>query len=364
MLKVQVEKSFPGFQLESAFTVNNRELLVILGPSGSGKSLTLHCIAGLVKPDRGSISLNDEEFYDYAAKINLPAHRRRIGYIFQDYALFPHLTVRENIAYGLRGKNRSQREEITVSLIKTMRLQGHENKYPRQISGGQKQRVAIARALAVEPGLLLLDEPFSALDNIIRHKIRTDMIKLREEVQIPMIMVTHDLEEAYTLGERLIVMDQGKILQAGKPQEIFTNPVSRQVAKFVGMRNIFQGKIIGFHREHNTCVFAWKGQHLVINYLDQKTGDNIAVGIRPEEVMLIREDRELGPSVKENIISSTIVRIIPEGLHYRLYLRFSLDNYDLEMLLPRHVFYKKPIKEGDNIKVSLKLNSLKYLQES
>jgi molybdate transport system ATP-binding protein len=243
-----------------------------------------------------------------------------------------------------------------------MRLQGHENKYPRQISGGQQQRVALARALAVEPRILLFDEPFSALDNIIRHKIKTDLIKLREEVHIPMIMVTHDLEEAYTLGDRLIVMNQGKILQAGKPQEIFTNPISRQVAKFVGMRNIFQGEIMGYHKEDNTCIFEWKGRHLMINNINKNIGEKLAVGIRPEEVMLIRENRELGRSVKENLIQCRVVRIIPEGLHYRLYLKFSQDNYDLEMLLPRHVFYQKSIKEGDSIKVSLKLNSIKYLQ--
>ena len=361
MLSVDIEKNYPGFRLQSTLEVADNQLLVILGPSGSGKSLTLQSIAGLIKPDRGKIILQNSVFFDQDKGINLTTQERKVGYIFQNYALFPHLSVVENIGYGLRRLKVQQRKEIVDELVELLRLKGHENKYPSQISGGQQQRVAIARALAVKPRILLLDEPFSALDNIIRHKIRTDVLRLKEKLNIPMILVTHDLEEAYTLGDRLIVMEQGNILQEGVPQEIFSNPKTIQVAKFVGMRNIFQGHIVTHDNSKLTSVVHWKDKYIITGYIDKEIGAKIALGIRPEEVMLIREHKELGQSVKENVIECSIVRIIPEGLHYRLYLRFSDDSYDLEMLLPRHVFYKIDIRETDLIKISLKTNSIKYL---
>lgn len=361
-LSANMEKQLPGFYLKTQLELFQNELVVILGPSGSGKSLTLQLIAGLIIPDSGEITFKEEVFFDHQKKINLKPQQRKVGYVFQDYSLFPHMTVTENIAYGIAKKDRGNQKEIVSDLINTLRLKGHENKYPHQLSGGQQQRVAIGRALSAKPRLLLLDEPFSALDNIIRHKVRMDLLKIKEDYGLPMLMVTHDLEEAYTLGTRLLVMNKGKVLQTGTPQEVFISPVSRQVAKFVGMRNIFQGKIISHQLQQQITVIQWKDKMLMTKYIAREVDSLVSVGIRPEEVMLIREERALGESVKENLLKCTIIKIVPEGLHYRLFLRFSSDSYDFEMLLPRHVFYKKTLNVGDQVTVSLKMNSLKYLE--
>lgn len=362
MLSLNFQKNLSGFQLQSNFELRDKELLVILGPSGSGKSLTLQAIAGLIDPDDGFIRFGDQWFFNHERRIKLRTQERQVGYIFQNYALFPHMTVRENIAYGMKDRNRGYRDIKIRELLELMRLEDHGNKYPRSLSGGQQQRVAIARALAANPRLLLLDEPFSALDNIIRHKVKMDLLRIKETSQIPMILVTHDLDEAYTLGDRLLIMDQGRVLQQGTPKEVFSRPLSRQVAKFVGMKNIIHGKIQDYDLQSKIVTVNWKGLNLQVFCSEMPRGDWLVLGIRPEEVMLIREGEELSKSVKENLVNCHIQQIVPEGLYYRLYLRFSGDIYDLEMLLPRHIFYNRGLHGGQLIKVSLKGSALHILK--
>lgn len=221
-LKVKLTKNLPDFSLDVEWSIDG-ELGVIFGYSAAGKSLTLKMIAGLLKPDQGTIQANDLILFDSEKGINLPPQQRRIGYVFQDSCLFPHMTVTENIMYGLRDKSREQAEAALKHITASFEINDILARYPAEISGGQKQRVAFARALIGEPVALLLDEPFSALDNPIRHKLRQFLKNVHREFKIPIILVTHDLPEAYTMADRIIVYSKGRILQTGTPAEVFGN---------------------------------------------------------------------------------------------------------------------------------------------
>ena len=192
MLEVQIRKTLKAFSLDVAFSLGD-ERVAIFGPSGSGKSLTLQCIAGLLKPDAGRIVINGRPVFDSSQGIDLRPQDRRIGYLFQSYALFPHLTVEDNISYGLHRLSKSERAYRAKKMVAAMRLEGLESRRPSEISGGQQQRVALARSLVTEPQLLLLDEPFSALDSPIRSRLHGELLQLLQGLSITTLMVTHNL---------------------------------------------------------------------------------------------------------------------------------------------------------------------------
>ena len=241
------EKRFtggPAIRVKLHRPVTRFSLTVLFGPSGSGKSTTLRCLAGLERPDCGVIRFDDEIWFDAERNIFLPPQQRRIGYLFQDYALFPHLTVEQNIAYGL-GKlgavaRRWRIEEITALL----EIVGLEHRYPRQLSGGQQQRVALARTLVCRPRLLLLDEPLSALDAPTREQLRRQLRRWLVELQISALLVTHDRLEALALGDHLALFDAGRVCQSGPVQQVFSAPADLNVARIVGVETIEQGRIV------------------------------------------------------------------------------------------------------------------------
>jgi molybdate transport system ATP-binding protein len=234
-LTVNAKKKVKGFSLDTAWEIGN-EFAVLLGPSGSGKSLTLQIIAGLMKPDRGHIRLNDRTLFDDAAGINLTPQGRSFGYVFQDLALFPHLTIRENVLFGAHGLSKTEREQRASDMITRFRLTGLENKYPSEISGGQKQRVALARALIRKPEALLLDEPFSALDSPLRIEMQQFLKDLHRELPIPILFVTHDVIEAYSMADKIIVYDSGSVVRSGAPSTVFIKPANEGIALFVNSR--------------------------------------------------------------------------------------------------------------------------------
>ncbi|HJV46239.1 MAG TPA: ATP-binding cassette domain-containing protein [Bacillota bacterium] len=210
MLSIDIFKKLQHFELEVKFKVHN-EIIVLFGPSGSGKTTILNTIAGLSHPDHGSIILNNTSFYGDHIK-PLPVQKRRIGYLFQDYALFQHMTVEKNIMYGVNKEEKND-TDIVNSIVESLGVGHLLSKYPTQISGGEKQRVALARALATKPKLLLLDEPFSALDNKTRLQCHDQLFMLHRYWQIPIILVTHNLEEAEKLGDRILFIEKGKIIK-------------------------------------------------------------------------------------------------------------------------------------------------------
>jgi molybdate transport system ATP-binding protein len=220
---VRLSKRVEGFTLDVEWQINN-ELAVLLGYSGAGKSMTLRMIAGLMKPDNGFVRLDDKSFFDSVLKINLPPQKRPFGYVFQDLALFPHMTALKNILYGAQGLDEAEEMERAMEMIRAFHIEGLENKYPSEISGGQKQRVAFARALMRRPEVLLLDEPFSALDKPLRLEMRRFLRDIKNRFMVPIVLVTHDVAEAYTVADTVIVYSKGRVLQTGTPQEVFDNP--------------------------------------------------------------------------------------------------------------------------------------------
>lgn len=242
-LIVELHKHLSDFDLNISFNAN-KQPLGILGASGSGKSMTLRCIAGLEKPDRGRIILNDRTLFDSERKINLPVSKRRIGLLFQNYALFPHLTVAQNIAFGLPKGSKLKIKQEVKSCLEAIQLAGIGDRYPHELSGGQQQRVALARALASRPDILLLDEPFSALDTYLRDQLEKLLRVSLIDYSGVTLFVTHNLEEAYRVCSNLLVIDQGKIISKGTKQEIFEHPQSARAAQVTGCKNFSRAVMV------------------------------------------------------------------------------------------------------------------------
>ncbi|TDQ42881.1 sulfate/molybdate ABC transporter ATP-binding protein [Aureibacillus halotolerans] len=253
----KISKSFGSFQALHGvdLTVQEGELLALLGPSGSGKTSLLRIIAGLEHSDQGSISFHGQE------QTNTHVSARNVGFVFQHYALFRHMTVAENVAYGLKVRPKKQRpsknaiKEKVDELLALIKLEGYADRYPAQLSGGQRQRVALARALAVEPSVLLLDEPFGALDAKVRKELRLWLRNLHQEFNTTSVFVTHDQEEAFDVADRVAIMNEGRIIQLGRPDEVYHSPNSPFVFDFLGRVNTFSGPISDRGVEHGSFVF-------------------------------------------------------------------------------------------------------------
>jgi len=227
-LDVRLFKKVEGFTLDASWQMGN-ELAVLFGYSGSGKSMTLRMVAGLVKPDAGRVVLDGEVLFDSPDRRWVPPQGRSFGYVGQDLALFPHLDVARNIAYGLKGVSKDRQRERVEELVSLFHLEGLERRRPREISGGQRQRVALARALARRPKALLLDEPFSALDVPLKNELWDLMREIREQFRIPVLLVTHDPFDARTMADRIIVYKSGRVLRSGSPAEVLRHPDSPEI---------------------------------------------------------------------------------------------------------------------------------------
>lgn len=243
-LEVQIAKQLPEFSLEVKFRVEGGAPLSILGPSGSGKTMLLRCIAGLERPDFGNVTLDNRVLLNTEQRIRVPSRLRRLGFLFQQYALFPHRTVFENIEFGVRHLERTQREARVAEVIQRTHITGLDQRYPRELSGGEQQRVALARALAIEPEALLLDEPLSALDAHLRNQIEGQLQETFAEYRRPTLLVTHNVEEAYRLCDQMLVLSRGHVAAFGLKDEIFQRPPSLQVARLTGCRNFSKVKVI------------------------------------------------------------------------------------------------------------------------
>ncbi len=275
--------------------------MAILGPSGCGKTMTLKCIAGLMTPDQGKIVLNELVLFDSQQRINLPARERKIGFLFQNYALFPHLTVHENIAFGIRQLPVAQRNERVQQLLGKMRLNRFGHRYPVELSGGQQQRVALARALAPEPEVLLLDEPFSALDTQVKERLEAELLEIQSDFKGHMLFVTHNLAEAYRLSSKMAVYETGGLLQWGERRTIIECPANKTVACLTGMDNIFDGIISGIE---GSRVDIRLGAGPLSLYPDSLNGlvvnQEVSAAIRPEYV-------KLADSQGENCLTAELV---------------------------------------------------------
>jgi molybdate transport system permease protein len=242
-LEVDIEKQLESYALRVSFRAND-EPLSILGASGAGKSMTLRCVAGLERPDRGRIALNERVLFDSERKIDLPARERRVGIVFQKYALLPNLTVEENIGFGLDHLPRAEREAKVQMYVGDAHLQGLEKRLPGQISGGEQQRVALARALAVDPEALLLDEPLSALDTYLRQQVERQLAQTLAARRGTTLFVTHNIDEAYRVGSEMLVLSRGEVVAFGRKRQIFDHPPTMGVAHLTGCKNLSEARAI------------------------------------------------------------------------------------------------------------------------
>jgi len=288
-----------------SFAVKEGEVLGLLGPSGCGKTTVLRSIAGLEKIDEGKISLDGKIVTSPKEKIFVPPEKRRLGFVFQSYALWPHMTVRQNIAYVLQGISKEEREKKIAGSLELVGLPDIGGRYPAQLSGGQQQRVALARSVSYEPKVLLLDEPLSNLDQKERERVRGELRSLLERIGITTVFVTHDQEEAFVICDRVILMNQGKIEQEGTPDNLYASPANLFVAEFIGRGNILKAELMGIDKAAHTATLRIPemGADLTCEY-DGEFPDNVSsVVIRRNEIGL----SEAKPDFEENVLRGQIV---------------------------------------------------------
>ncbi|MBW2526331.1 MAG: ABC transporter ATP-binding protein [Deltaproteobacteria bacterium] len=356
-LEVDVSLALPGFELAASLTTTTPSV-VLFGPSGAGKSLLLESIAGLLRPDRGRVALRNRVLFDREQGVDLPPQKRRVGLVFQHYALFPHLTVEDNLAFGLPGARRG--DERVRNMAGTLRLEPLLAARPGQLSGGERQRVAVGRALLPSPDLLLLDEPFSALDTTRRERLRWDLLEITARLEMPTVFVTHDLEEAYLMGRELAVLEGGRVLQAGPRDEVLFRPRDRLVARLTAMRNVFAAEVRRAGEEGRVAI---GDTELCVPSPGGSPGDEVLLAIRPEHIRLVRAERSQG---KPNLLRATIVEELFTGIQHQLFLR--VDGWDrdrrfhLRGTLPDHPYRTMHLGVDQRVLLSLPPDRIQVLE--
>lgn len=348
-LIVSAEQSGP-MPLNAEFSCLPGELLALVGPSGSGKTTLLRAIAGLYHPQKGRVECAGQTWFDSRGKRSLSPQQRRVGMVFQDYALFPHLTALANIALALRHLPPARRLREAEQWLETVRLKGLENRYPNELSGGQRQRVALARALAREPQVLLLDEPFSAVDQVTRRRLQRELARLRQQISIPIVLVTHDLEEAAALADQVCVLHNGRSLQQASPEILFRTPASPSVARLLDRHNVFEGQVVEVGGERR---LRWGNDQLdVASGLDElHINERVAWYLPPSDIVLHRRDR---PSLgeRENPIAATVDELVVLGGMTSVALRVQHGDL-LRFDIATHAARRNQLTPGAAVHVSL-----------
>ncbi len=327
-------------------STDSSNVTALFGPSGCGKTTLLRCLAGLIHPDEGVIQFRDQTWFAADRNIALSPQQRDIGFLFQEYALFPHLTVTENIGYGVHDHTSAQRQHRVAQMLELFDLKGLELRHPRQLSGGQQQRVALARTLARRPKLLLLDEPLSALDTLLREQLRGELRAVLAELGTPVILVTHDRVEAIALADRVAVIDAGSIQQIGSVQDVFTRPKNAALARLVGMETIVSGEIVDVL---DGLATVRVGTTSLLAVAPLTAVRQVHVCIKGEDVAL--QKGSSGSSSVRNHLNATIKSLTQEGP----LVRVGLDcGFELTSLITRPASEELQLKVGDPITAMLK----------
>ena len=350
-LRLQVRQQAP-IPLDAEFSCAPGEVLALVGPSGSGKTTLLRSIAGLYQPRQGSIHCNGEAWFDTARKIHRAPQRRSVGLVFQNYALFPHLTALANIVAAMDHLPPALRERRARELLELVHLAGLASRYPQALSGGQQQRVAVARALGRDPKVLLLDEPFSAVDRVTRHKLYRELAELRRQLHIPVVLVTHDLDEAAMLCDRMCILHRGVTLQSGPPFAVMARPQDASVARLVDVKNIFEGRILRHLPERAMTLLAWLDYTLETPLHEAiPEGTPVCWMIPTANVILHRRDRP-SRGEHENPVKGVIIEFIPLGENTSVTVQVG-NAARLSMSVPTHVANRNRLKAGESVAVSL-----------
>lgn len=338
--------------LNASFRCAPGELLALVGPSGSGKTTLLRTIAGLYQPQQGSVRCAGREWFlaQSGQRHSLPPQARQIGMVFQDYALFPHLTALQNVQLAMGHLPRAQRFEQAAQWLSKVRLQGLEARYPSELSGGQRQRVALARALAREPQVLLLDEPFSAVDQVTRRRLQRELALLRQQISIPIILVTHDLEEATALADQICVLHNGVSLQQGTPEALFRKPTSPLVARLLDRHNVFSGEVVETDAGRRLQWGEWWLE--VAEGLDRVVpGKPLAWYLPPSDIVLHRRGRP-SQGERENPVAATVSEMVVLGGITSISLRVSHGDM-LRSDIATHAAKRNQLSLGERVHVSL-----------
>ena len=351
-LVVQARRHDARFELNVDFSIDGGTL-VLFGASGAGKTSTLNAIAGLLSLNDGKIQIDDTIYYDASQGINLPASQRRLGYVFQNYALFPHLTVLENIAFGL-GRQRDRLGHARQWLTR-MRLKDFGERYPHELSGGQQQRVALARALAPQPRLLLLDEPFAALDRVLRERLQAELRQLQRDLSLIVVYVTHSLDDAFAVGDHMAVIHEGHVLQQGPLDDVFQHPVNETVAEILGIRNLLRARIVGSQLD-------WLGLPLHTEITDRdRDRDRVSLYIQPSEVKIIYPDAPVAEGLGDNLFEAEIITRQRHAAGWSLRVRLSNDQ-NIEIHHATAAYNELDLAPGQKIRVAMKREALQILR--
>jgi molybdate transport system ATP-binding protein len=307
-LRLEIHKRLSrDFQLDVSLEIPPG-INILFGASGAGKTTLLDCIAGILLPDSGRIGIGERIFFDATSHVNIPAHVRRVGYVFQDLALFPHLRVRENIKFGLKSMPKADRRERVEAMLDSFRIAHLGTRKPSELSGGERQRVALARALITDPCVLLLDEPLAALDYATKSKIIEDLRSWNEAHRVPVLYVSHSREEVFALGERAVVLNHGRIIAQGTPHQVMNAPMQETVAQLAGFENILDATVVAVHEDRGTMTCG-VGSAVVLEtpLVRAQVGSELRVGIRAGDVLLATiQPRGLSA---RNIIAGKVVSL-------------------------------------------------------
>jgi len=340
--------------LDAELACRSDEVLCLLGPSGSGKTTLLRAIAGLYKTEQGQVQVNGTVWQDSARGIFLSPQTRATGMVFQDYALFPHLSARKNIAMAMGHLDHNEQINRSEKLLSLVNLEGLYHRLPSELSGGQKQRVALARALARDPQVLLLDEPFSSVDKSTRKKLIRELFYIKQQLKIPIILVTHDLDEARALSDQLCIIHHGKTLAQGTPDEVLTRPASAEVARLVGHTNLFKAEISEHLPDKKITRLRWQSGTLEAAYTpDFAPGTEVDWLIPADSIILHRVDRP-SRGERENPVTGKVDECLVMGeMTYIVATSPENGNETFSLSLPSHVARRNYLATGKEIRFSL-----------
>jgi molybdate transport system ATP-binding protein len=360
MLSVDIKKTFTthgrtAFTLDSSFHVR-QGITVLFGPSGSGKTTVLRSIAGIVEPDEGRIELGDHVYFDSERGINLPIQRRRIGFVFQDYLLFPHLTAEQNVSFGVRLPGSKARHDRALGLLELLGIAYASDRRPHQLSGGEQQRVTLARALASDPAILLLDEPLSALDAAARLRLLKEIVDLQRKSRVPFLYVSHSAADAVRIGDTALILNEGRIVQEGKPADVFNAPRDSEVSRAVGSENILLGTVQDDNERQGISVIDLGVGRLVIPYQALPKGSAVTVGIRSDDIILSRERIE--KTSARNLLEGTIKQVIEDGPEVELVIACGVD---LKVQITAQAFDALDLRPGVKVYLLIKASSCHLL---